>query len=94
MPDRTITFLTLAAGMIFALYIVLVITTIVFATAQTSLAVEVRDTEGTISSLETTYYAQVAKDDASSPASVGLVKPADVQYAIAKPASGLSFAGK
>jgi len=94
MPDRTITFLTIAAGALFALYVMLVITTIAFATTQTSLAVQVRETEGKISALETTYYASVARDNASTPASLGLVHPTEVEYAVAKPASGLSFVGK
>ncbi len=94
MPDRTITFLTLAAGIMFALYIMLVIATVVFATDQTSLAVDVRDAEGRISTLETTYYAAIAKENASSPASVGLVAPTDVEYAVAKPTRDLSFAGE
>jgi hypothetical protein len=94
MPDRTIAFLSIAAAAIFTLYIVLVIVTITFATVQTSLASRVRDTEGAIAQLETTYYASISKQNASSPASVGLVAPAVVQYAVAKPAQGISFAGK
>jgi len=93
MPDRTITFLTLGAGLLFAVYLAFVIMTVVFATMQTSLAVDVRDAEGSISTLETTYYAAIAKQNASSPSSIGLVQPQDVKYAVAKPASGLSFAG-
>jgi hypothetical protein len=94
MPDRTITVLSLAAGLIFITYIVLVIVTITFATIQTSLAASVRDTEGALSALETTYYASLAREDASTPASAGLVAPTVVEYAIAKPAPGISFAGK
>ncbi|MDB5195361.1 MAG: hypothetical protein JWO84_545 [Parcubacteria group bacterium] len=94
MPDRTIGFLSIAAGLIFSTYIVLVIVTIFFATVQTSLAAEVRTTEGSIATLETTYYASLARENASTPASAGLVAPSVVEYAIAKPAQGISFAGK
>ncbi len=94
MPDRTITVLSFTAAAIFALYIVLVIVTITFATVQTSLASSVRSTEGSIAQLETTYYASITKDNASSPASAGLVAPVDVEYAVAKPAQGLSFVGR
>lgn len=93
MPDRTVAFLSFSAAAIFALYLVLVIATIALATVQTSLAQQVRETEGRIAQLETTYYADIARQNASSPASVGLVAPADVEYATQKPARGLSFAG-
>jgi hypothetical protein len=94
MPDRTITFLSLSAGLIFVTYIVLVIVTITFATVQTSLALSVRETEGSISKLESTYYSEVAKESATSPAAAGLTVPVVVEYAIAKKPQGLSFAGK
>ena len=94
MPDRTISVLSLAAGVIFSLYIVLVIVTVMFATMQTSLAASFRATQGAISELESSYYASLAKETANTPASIGLVTPAVVQYAISKPAQGISFAGK
>lgn len=93
MPDRTVAFLSLSAALIFALYLVLVIVTVTFAAMQTTLAVQVRDTEGNISDLETTYYADIAKQNEMTPSSIGLVAPADVEYAVEKPARGLSFAG-
>jgi hypothetical protein len=94
MPDRTSTFLTYAAGIIFITYLVLVIVTVTYATMQTSLALQVRDTEGSISKLETAYYSEVARESATSPASVGLAAPVEVQYATAQKAQGISFAGK
>ncbi len=94
MPDRTVTFLSIAAGIIFATYIVLVVVTVVFATMQTSLASSVRSTQGSISELETTYYASIAKENTNTPASAGLVAPAVVEYALSKPAQGISFVGK
>lgn len=94
MPDRTITFLSFAAGTIFVTYIVLVIVTITFATVQTALALSVRETEGSISKLESTYYAEVARGNATSPAASGLTAPVVVEYAVAKKAQGLSFVGK
>ena len=94
MPDRTVSFLMLTAGAIFALYVVLVIVTITFAAAQTSLAAEVRTTEGTIAGLESSYYERLAAQSAESPSSIGLVKPAEVQYAVAQPAASLTFARK
>ena len=92
MPDRTVHFLILTAGAIFTLYVGLVIFTITLATMQTSLAAQVRETEGTIATLETTYYAAVARENQASPASVGLVAPTSVAYATEKPGEGISFA--
>jgi hypothetical protein len=93
LPDQTVTLLSFGAAIIFVVYIALVIFTITLATMQTSLAAQVRQTEGAISQLETTYYAAIAKQNENSPASIGLVRPSVVQYAVAKPAAGISFAG-
>ena len=92
MPDRTVHFLLLSAGAIFTLYVGIVIFTITLATMQTSLAAQVRETEGTIASLETTYYAAVARDSQSSPEHAGLVAPTSVAYATEKTGEGISFA--
>lgn len=94
MPDRTVMMLSFAAGIIFFMYIVMVIVTVTFATVQTGLAAAVRTTEGEIAQLETTYYAAIAQQNAATPASIGLVAPESVTYAIAKPTSGLSYAGQ
>jgi hypothetical protein len=93
MPDQTVRFLTLSAGLIFAFYIMLVITTVAFATMQTSLAVQVRETEGHIAALESTYYAAIAVQNATTPGSAGMVAPAAVTYAVEKPANSISLAG-
>lgn len=93
MPDQTIAVLIFLAGTLFAVYIALVIFTISLATVQTSLAAEVRTREGSIAELERSYYAAIAKQNGTSPASAGLVHPAVVEYAVAKPAQGLTFAG-
>jgi hypothetical protein len=93
MPDQTGFFLMVGAGVIFSLYIALVIITITLATWQTSLAAEVRETEGSITTLETTYYEALARQNAESPAAVGLVHPTVVEYAVARESAGISFAG-
>jgi hypothetical protein len=93
MPDRTIAILSWTAGALFLAYLVLVIATVSLAAMQTSLAAEVRSTEGGIAELESTYYATLARENASTPSSVGLVAPASVAYATAKPAQSLTFAG-
>lgn len=92
MPDRTVTFLMLAAGALFVIYLVMVVVTVSFAAVQTTLAADVRTTEGSIATLEATYYDAIANQNAASPTELGLVAPAQVLYATQKPASGLSFA--
>ncbi len=92
LPDRTVYFLLLMSGALFTVYVGLVIFTITLATVQTSLAAEVRETEGTIASLETNYYAAVAVENEAQPASVGLVAPTSVVYATEKLGEGISFA--
>ena len=92
MPDQTVLLLTWTAGALFALYLVFVIITVVFATMQTSLAVRVQEAQSQISGLESTYYADLARENATTPASIGLVQPEEVKYAVARP-TRVSFAG-
>lgn len=92
MPDRTVTFLIFTACGIFALYLVMVVITVSYAAVQTSLAADVRATEGTIATLEATYYDAIAHQNGTSPSELGLVAPAQVLYATEKPAAGLTFA--
>lgn len=82
MPDRTISFLSAACGILVFTYIVLVITTITFAAWRTDHSAAVRNTEAQIASLESKYYDSVAKLDSTNPNEVGLVAPASVRYAI------------
>jgi len=92
MPDKTITVLSLLASFIAIVYVVLVIVTVSLATWQTSLASGVRETEGSIATLETTYYASISVLNATNPHAVGYVSPSDVRYAEARPPAGLSLA--
>lgn len=92
MPDRTILVLTWTASTLFALYLMFVIITVVFATMQTTLAVKVQETQSSISSLESTYYADLARENSMTPAQIGLVQPSEVKYATERP-TAVSFAG-
>ena len=91
MPDKTVQLLFWAAGSIGFVYVTLVIVTVYFATWQTALAASVRETEGTITLLETTYYSSVAQLSSTNPMTLGYVIPTEVQYAEAR-ANGLSYA--
>jgi len=94
MPDKTVTFLAFVAGAMLFVYVALMILTVTLATVQTSLASNMRETEGSITELETTYYASIAKVNATSPTAAGYVAPTDVKYAQQNTAPDLSFAGK
>ncbi len=91
MPDRTISILSIAAGALVAVYVVLVITTVTFAAWQTDLALTARDAESTIGDLETKYYEQVGVLAATDPRSMNLGKPAAVTYATEAQAPALSL---
>lgn len=91
MPDRTISVLSIAAGALVAVYVVLVVTTVTFAAWQTELALTARDAESTIGNLETRYYGAVGALSATDPGSMNLGKPLAVSYATEAPAPTLSL---
>lgn len=90
---RLIPALSAAVGILIALYVALMVTTIVFASLQTHLAQEVQQKQMAIGKLESDYYAQVAQLDSMDPQSLGYVKPAHVTYLTQAPLPGLTFAG-
>lgn len=81
MPSRTIPILSYTAGALVAAYLTLVIVTVSFAAMRTDLALAMRDTQNDIAELEHDYYAAINQIGRTDPASMGLVKPADVHYA-------------
>jgi hypothetical protein len=68
-----------------------VVVTIMYATVETKLSNQMSDTQSQITVLESSYYNSVALLDATDPATVGLVKPAKVQFVTAS-LPGLSLA--
>jgi hypothetical protein len=92
--DRLIPVLRVAVIAFIAVYVVLVVTTVYFATWQTQEVSSVRDTEAAIGTLETKYYDSVAKANETDPATFGFVKPTDVKYVTATRETGLSYAGR
>lgn len=91
MPDRTISFLSFVAGGCLCAYIALVVVTVTFATVQTQLALDVRNTESSIGMLETKYYAQVSELAATDPSVMNLSEPDSVIYATRADAPNLSL---
>lgn len=91
MPDRTISVLSIAAGVCACAYVALVIVTVTFAAVQTELALSVRDTESAIGALEAHYYDQVGELAATDPHTMNLAKPVQVSYAVLAAAPSLSL---
>lgn len=91
MPNRLISSLSIACGAMIALYLVLVVMTIFFASWQTELARSVRETEGKISTLEAKYYVTISALHNANPAAAGFVQPHTVAYvaSAARPALSL-----
>ncbi|HYF29380.1 MAG TPA: hypothetical protein VEA36_03390 [Candidatus Paceibacterota bacterium] len=81
MPDRTISILSLALGILVFAYLSLMVVTVSLAAWRTDLAAEVRDTEVRIAQLEQRYYDEIERIGATDPAVVGLAKPSRVTYA-------------
>lgn len=94
MPDRLVPMLVLSCAALAALYVGLMVTTILFATLQTQLASSIRDTQAAIADLETSYYQSIGKLDSTDPYAVGYVHPAQVVYVTMSAMPDLSFAGR
>jgi hypothetical protein len=94
MPSRTIPALSIATGSLFLVYLVLVVTTILFATWQTQAASSISDAQAAIGTLEAKYYASVGSLDSTNPYSLGFVQPTQVEYVAASNLPhNLTFAG-
>ena len=94
MSDRIIPVLSVSCGMLTTLYVVLVVTTVFFASWQTEAMSSVRVSESQIGTLEANYYTAINKASNLSPATLGFVTPEQVRYvATAQTASALTFAG-
>lgn len=94
MPDRTIPLLSATAVLLFVGYLGLMVTTISFATWQTELTREIRDTEVRIASLEGRYYDLIKSVGAQDPGSFGLVEPRSVRYVAEARDNDVSFNGE
>ncbi|MBP6868777.1 MAG: hypothetical protein KBC16_01565 [Candidatus Pacebacteria bacterium] len=94
MPDRTIPLLSATAILLFVGYLGLMVTTISFATWQTELTREMRDTEVRIASLEGRYYDLIKTVGAEDPSTFGLVEPRAVRYVAEASRNDLSLRGE
>lgn len=92
LPDRIVPLLGTLCAMLAGLYLILMVTTIFFATLQTKLAANIQDTRVSIERLESQYYAAIARIDATDPGSIGLVAPDRITYVTAARDTNLTFA--
>jgi hypothetical protein len=89
---RLVPSLSILAGALLAVYVALMVTTILFAALQTDLAQQVQDKRMQVAKLETRYYDDVASLDDTNPQSLGFVTPDSVQYVTAVAPQNLTFA--
>lgn len=89
---RLLPLLSASAGLLVAVYVALMVTTIIFASLQTQLAQEVQDKHMAISKLENAYYSSVATLDSTDPRTLGYVTPSHVQYLSEASLPNLTFA--
>ncbi|HWU24256.1 MAG TPA: hypothetical protein VN086_00710 [Candidatus Paceibacterota bacterium] len=90
---RLIPLLSASAGVLVAVYVALMIATIIFASLQTQLAQDVQSKHMEIAKLENSYYSSVARLDSTDPRTLGYVKPSHVQYLSEASIPNLTFAG-
>ena len=90
--SRISLYLGIAASALLATYVVLMVSTIMFASLQTQLAQNIQTTQMEITKLESKYYDAISTMDTVDPHALGYVTPRTVSYVAATPTSGLTFA--
>lgn len=89
---RLVPAFSILAGVLVAVYVALMVATILFAALQTDLAQQVQDKRMQVAKLETRYYDAVAALDDTNPQSLGYVTPGSVEYVTAVAPQNLTFA--
>ncbi len=80
MPKRTLTALSVSFVVLLIAYVACVCATIFFATLRTQLTSSVEEVENRVGALETRYYSEIAKLNATDIGLIGYVTPTDVAY--------------
>ena len=91
MPDRLIPILRGSFFALIGVYVLLVISTVYFATAETDLREAIHDAEASIATLEGRYFGAVDRLTHTDPASMGLAAPLAKRYAREVDAPSLSL---
>ena len=84
--------LALSCAVVFVVYLALVAATVYFASAQTNLALSIRDSESRIGNLETTYYEAIGKISSADVSALGYEAPSKAQYVSAVGQPTVTFA--
>lgn len=93
-PAKSLSYLMLVCVAVFAVYVVLMVGALYFASSATELASAARTKEADVVALEIKYYAAIAELTETDPASFGYVTPSVVVYVEALGAPALSRAGE
>jgi len=83
LPKKSLSYLAAACAFVFAVYVVLMVTAMYFASSATELAGIARSKEADVVALETEYYAAIKELTKTDPASLGFVTPTEVEYVAA-----------
>lgn len=94
LPDRFLSRLFLACGALFGAYVLVMITTIYFASYASELTGSIREREASVVALETEYYAAIGVLSESDPAALGFVSPLRVEYVASAGAPAFSRADR
>lgn len=93
-PRRLAPVLGLFCGIVFAVYVALILATIYFASAETRTSAALRSAEDHIATMESSYYAAIGSISSADVSARGFRQPVKAQYvSAAGSASAVSFAG-
>lgn len=92
LPEKSLLYLSLACALAFAVYVVLMVGALYFASSATELAGIARSKEADVVTLETQYYSAITKLTRVDPADLGFVMPSKVVYVETAGAPALSRA--
>ncbi len=92
LPAKSLVYLALSCAAAFAVYVVLMIGALYFASSATELAGMVRTKEAEVVALETKYYAAITTLTKTDPLTLGYVMPSKVVYVEAVGGPALSRA--
>ncbi len=91
-PTKSLSYLTLVCAVVFAVYVVLMVGALYFASSATELSSATRLKEADVVALEIKYYAAISELTKTDPAVFGYVTPTVVVYVEALGAPALSRA--
>lgn len=91
MSNRVTHILKYLCGALLSVYMVLMVSTVIFAAVETKLSSVIHKTRTDIGMIETKYYDEISRVNAIDPGAMGYVKPKQVVYVTAVHTAGLSL---